>query len=105
MTKFNFCENISLNDKNHQEEKEKSRLEYFDGIRGSLALSVLFRHGFLYYGLSKDFPFFWQLGNKAFHSCSSLSIFRFYLNLLFRTLLWSHWIFYTQFVLINTWFS
>ena len=48
----------------HEENREeRNRFEYLDGIRGSLALSVLIRHGLLYYGLSRDSPFFWQLGN------------------------------------------
>jgi len=50
--------------KKHEEEREeRNRFEYLDGIRGSLALSVLIRHGLIYYGLSQDSPFFWQLGN------------------------------------------
>ena len=46
--------------------KESNKFEYFDGIRGSLALSVLIRHGTYYYGISNDYPFFWKLGKSKY---------------------------------------
>ena len=53
--------------------KESNQFEYFDGIRGSLALSVFIRHGTYYYGISKDYPFFWTLG-KSKYLCNFIQI-------------------------------
>ncbi len=46
--------------------KESNKFEYFDGIRGSLALSVFIRHGTYYYGISNEYPFFWSLGKSKY---------------------------------------
>jgi len=54
------------NSSRRENSKESNQFEYFDGIRGSLALSVLIRHGTLYYGISKEYPFFWQLGKSNY---------------------------------------
>jgi len=57
---------FKFNSSRRENSKESNQFEYFDGIRGSLALSVLIRHGTLYYGISKEYPFFWQLGKSNY---------------------------------------
>lgn len=64
-----------------EEKNEKKKFDYLDGMRGSLALSVLVRHGTLYYGLSKDMPFFWQLGDDSLSLFSSF--FSYFIRLLY----------------------